>query len=129
MNQKGLTYAELLISLFVASLGTIGIVPLFLLGFQPFFLLGGIDLNKVNEIALEKLEKLSHSSPYQIENIMNRISTENYNGFTVETTATRSKIYPNLVKIIVRINWKHWSGKEEHSAVYAVYYSKFQAQF
>ena len=129
MNQKGLTYAELLISLFVASLGTIGMLPLFLLGFQPVFFLGGVDLSRVNDIAFKKLENLSYSSPYQIENIINKITTENCNGFTVETTATESKVYPNLVKIIVKIGWREGKPEKEHSAIYAIYYNKFQTQF
>ena len=129
MNQKGLTYTELLISLFVASVGTIGVVPLLLIGFQPYVFMGGVDLDRVNQIAVNKLKNLSYSTPYEIENITNRIKREEYNGFQVETTARESKIYPNLVKIIVKITWEYWGQEKRSTATYAVYYNKFQTRF
>jgi len=128
-KKSGLTYTELLVSIFIASIGTVGLIPFLLIGFEPFEIFGGPNPSEINRIAMNKLQNYYLYTPSEINNISGKMFTEEFNNFKIISRIEPSQTYPDLMMIIVKINWKEWLDKEEKTAVYAIYYNKYQNAF
>lgn len=122
VGEHGLTYAELLVSLFVFSAGMLGVVP-FLVITPDGLITGGIKLVEINELANMKIQAIKNLPPSRLEMMVGNQYTETLEGLTIKTSVSKSESFPDLFLIVVEISWKDISGKVQ-SASYATYYNK-----
>jgi len=123
-SQKGLTYAELLVSLFIFSIGMAGVAPFLVL--IPESIPGGQRLLEINEIVKLKINAIQSLPLYRLESMVGKSFTEDLSGLKITTRIEPSQSYPDLIRISVEVSWKDLGGNT-NSASYATYYNKREA--